>query len=218
MADYFEIDFLDVETRKSGDAITIRYGVDGQQMIHVVDGGFDAMTQRIIDHIITHYGNLPINHVVVTHPDGDHVCGLRGVVEQCNVGTLWMLRPWLYAEALLPYFPTYNSAGRLVSRLRQLYPYIADLERIALGKGIPIMEPFQGARIGAFTVLAPTPGRYFQCLLRSEKTPEVTIEADDVLSGLLSRLAQIGRTLVNFARGAWGYEVFSAEETSAALC
>lgn len=215
MADYFELDFLDVETRKSGDAITMRYGIGGQQSVHVIDGGFDAMAQRIIDHILTYYGNAPIDHVVVTHPDGDHACGLRGVVERCNIGTLWMLRPWLYAEVLPPCFPTYNSADRLGSRLRQLYPYIADLERIALAKGIAIMEPFQGARIGAFTVLAPSPSRYFKCLLRSEKTPEVTGEAADALSGLLAGLAQIGRALVNVARGAWGYEIFSAEETSA---
>lgn len=206
---------LDVETRKSGDAITIRYEVNGQRMVHVVDGGFDAMSQRIIDHIITHYGDTPIDHVTVTHPDGDHACGLRGVVERCNIGTLWMLRPWLYADLLLPHFPTYSSVERLTSRLRRLYPYIADLERIALAKGIPIEAPFQGARIGAFTVLAPTPDRYFECLLRSEKTPEVTGETEDALGGLLAGLAQFGRTLVNYARGVWGYEVFSPKETSA---
>lgn len=181
----------------------------------MIDGSFDAMSQRIIDHILTFYGNTPIDHVVVTHPDGDHACGLRGVVERCNIGTLWVLRPWLYAEALLPYFPTYTSADRLASRLRQLYPFIADLERIALAKGIAIMEPFQGARIGAFTVLAPSLARYFQCLLRSEQAPEVTGEAAEALSGLLGGLAQIGRALVKVARGACGYEIFSVEETSA---
>ncbi len=215
MGDFFEIDFLDVETRKSGDAITVHYEVGGRRTIHVVDGGFDAMTQRIIDHIVTHYDNKPIDHVVVTHPDGDHACGLRGVVERCNVGSLWMLRPWLYSEALLPYFPTYNSADRLAGRMKQLYPYIADLERIADQKGVQIQEPFQGARIGAFTVLAPTPQRYFECLLRSEKMPEMAGEPSNSLAGLLEELAQIGRALVNFARGAWGYEVFSPEETSA---
>lgn len=214
MSDFFQIDFLDVETRQSGDAITMRYEVDGQRLVHVVDGGFDAMSQRIIDHILAHYGNQRIDHVVVTHPDRDHACGLRDLVERCNVGALWMLRPWLYAGALLPHFPTYGSAERLASRLRGLYPYAADLERIALGKGIPIMEPFQGARIGAFTVLAPSRPRYLQCVLRSEKTPE-TAATDGVGSGLLAGIAQLGRTVANFARGAWGHEVFSGEETSA---
>ena len=40
MNDFFEIDFLDVEAAKSGDAITIRYCKNGVQSIHVVDGGF----------------------------------------------------------------------------------------------------------------------------------------------------------------------------------
>ncbi|MDH4743813.1 MBL fold metallo-hydrolase [Sphingomonas sp. CBMAI 2297] len=214
MPDFFEIDFLDVETRKSGDAIALRYEIAGERAIHVVDGGFDAMSERIIAHIVTHYDNKPIDHVVVTHPDGDHACGLRGVIERCNVGTLWMLRPWIYAEALLPYFTTYNSAERLASRLRALYPYIADLERIAIERDIPIAEPFQGARIGAFTVLAPSPQRYIDCLLTSDKTPEVGDERD-AIAALFEEIAQFGKAVVNFARGAWGYEVFSTGETSA---
>lgn len=36
MADYFEIDFLGVETAKSGDAITLRYSVNGNAGVHVV--------------------------------------------------------------------------------------------------------------------------------------------------------------------------------------
>lgn len=38
MADFFEIDFLGVETKKSGDAIAIRYEQEGNRTIHVVDG------------------------------------------------------------------------------------------------------------------------------------------------------------------------------------
>jgi hypothetical protein len=99
-------------------------------------------------------------------------------------------------------------------RLRQLYPYIADLERIAGERGIPIYEPFQGARIGAFTVLAPSASRYFGCLLRSEKTPEAA-DDQDVFASFFEEIARAGRGLVNLVRGAWGYEAFSAEETSA---
>lgn len=29
MVDFFEIDFLDVESKKSGDAIPLRYSIDG---------------------------------------------------------------------------------------------------------------------------------------------------------------------------------------------
>lgn len=36
MADYFETDFLGVGTVKSGDAITLRYSVNGNAGVHVV--------------------------------------------------------------------------------------------------------------------------------------------------------------------------------------
>jgi len=215
MADFFEIDFLDVETGKSGDAITVQYEVGGQRRTHVVDGGYDAMADRIYDHILKHYGDRRIDHMVVTHPDGDHACGLRGVLRRCNVGALWMLRPWIYADALLPMFPTYNSAERLASRLRVLYPYIADLEDIAMERQVPILEPFQGAQIGAFTVLAPSPARYAECLMRSEKTPESAAETDRTFSAIIDSFTRLGETVANLVRGMWGHEVFSTEPTSA---
>ena len=39
MADFIELDFLDVESEKSGDAITVRYEVAGVQAVHVIGGG-----------------------------------------------------------------------------------------------------------------------------------------------------------------------------------
>ena len=43
MSDYFEIDFCDFGSEKSSDAIAIRYSVNGQTSIHVVDGGFQEI-------------------------------------------------------------------------------------------------------------------------------------------------------------------------------
>ena len=40
MSDFYEIDFLDVETAKSGDAIALRYGINGVTQVHVVDADF----------------------------------------------------------------------------------------------------------------------------------------------------------------------------------
>jgi len=36
MTDAIELDFLDVESEKSGDAITVRYSIGGVQRVHVV--------------------------------------------------------------------------------------------------------------------------------------------------------------------------------------
>lgn len=46
MSDYFEVDFLNVGNGKSGDAIPIRYSIDNNTRIHVVDGGFRTLEKN----------------------------------------------------------------------------------------------------------------------------------------------------------------------------
>jgi beta-lactamase superfamily II metal-dependent hydrolase len=214
VSDYFEIDFLDVESKKSGDAITMRYGLDGRTYIHVVDAGFQATGDSVVSHLDNYYGNSSvIDHVVLTHSDGDHAGGLRTVLEKKRVTTLWMLRPWLYASELLHRFPKVSSVPTLVRILREAYPNIAALEEIALQRKIPIMEPFQGARIGAFVVMAPSKQRYLDLLARSECTPES--DAKGALFQLKSLMRKTAAYVVALARAAWGEENFSPDDVSA---
>jgi beta-lactamase superfamily II metal-dependent hydrolase len=214
MTDFFEIDFLSVEAKKSGDAITIRYAVGGRTYIHVVDGGFQATGDSVVDHINEHYGTpRHIDAVVLSHSDGDHAGGLRTVLEQFDIGALWMLRPWTYAAELLPRFPRVASVSNLERLLREAYPNIVALEEIALRRRIPILEPLQGAQIGAFTVLAPSKLRYLDLLARSDCTPESDAKAALAhFSSLLRTAAAYAETLV---RAAWGQETFSPEGVSA---
>lgn len=217
MKDFFEIDFLDVESKKSGDAIPLRYQLDGIEWIHVVDGGFQDTGRKVIDHIRKHYGSEKyVDHVVVTHPDGDHAGGLQTVLDELDVGCVWMLRPWLYAEEIIHRFSRVTSIENLKRRLKEIYPNIAALEEIANRHGIPIYEPFQGESIGAFTVLAPTKQRYLDLIVRSEKTPE-TFESGSTtgLTGFKSFAETTIRRVVSIIRAAWGEEIFSPEETSA---
>lgn len=212
MAEFFEIDFLPVHSSCSGDAVTIRYRLGGETFIHVVDGGYVQSGPLVVDHIRRLYDDPAyIDHVVVTHGDGDHAGGLRSVLEKFAVGTLWMLRPWIYAEQLLPYFPTYTTVHRLRAKLRSSYPSLVELETIASDRGIPIAEPFTGKRIGAFTVLAPSPGRFGRLVLDSEKTPEASTGPVNILE----RAAAAATRAARLIRGAWGHEIFSPEETSA---
>lgn len=217
MSDYYEIDFLPVEARKSGDAITIRYSVAEKVYIHVVDGGFQAAGEKVCQHIRQYYGNpTRIDHVVATHSDGDHLGGLRTVLEQFDVGALWLLRPWQYAGQIIHRFSTYESVARLQAKLREIYFNVDALEEIALRRGIPIYEPFQGAQIGHFTVLAPTKDRYLDLIVDSEKTPE-SVEAAAETAG--EKVAAFAEKLLEKAKrlfqAAWGEEVFSANPTSA---
>ena len=175
MAAYFEIDFLSVGDSQSGDAIALRYERDGNTFVHVVDGGFQDDGPHVMAHLRKYYGGTGVSHVVLTHPDSDHADGLRTVLEECAMptgGGLWMLRPWLYAADLLGHFARFTTVSGLEKALREAYPSVAALEEIAQRRGIPIYEPFQGATIGEFTVLAPSKARYLQLIVDSDKTPK----------------------------------------------
>jgi hypothetical protein len=215
MADYFEIDFLDVESTKSGDAICLRYEINGQTSIHVVDGGFQSTGDKLVEHINKYYSNpTMIDNVVVTHNDNDHAGGLRTVLETFEVEALWMLRPWIYADELIDRFTRYTNAANLANHLREVYSNLAALEEIAIGKGIPIFEPFQGAVIGAFTVMAPSRARYLDLIVSSDKTPDA-VEEEAESQSLGEILARAASKVIKFVKAAWGEEVFPDEDTSA---
>jgi beta-lactamase superfamily II metal-dependent hydrolase len=215
--DFLEMDFLAVETAKSGDAITLRSARNGVQFIHVVDGGFTDMGETIVSHLDQYYTNQDyIDHVVLTHPDGDHARGLKYVLENKDVRRLWMNRPWLYVHELLPRFKNYSSPDRLASKLKDIYSNVADLEEIANERGIPISEAFQGTSIGYFTVLAPSRARYLDLIVESERTPEATETTTATLMRSLSALTEtIFKAAANLIKAAWGEETFSTSDTSA---
>ena len=217
MSDFFEIDFLDVESAKSGDAIPIRYRKYDNNYIHVVDGGFQDNGKNVVDHIKKYYENPSyIDHVVVTHPDGDHAGGLRTVLEDFDVGNLWMMRPWIYADEIIHRFSRYTSVNNLQNQLKKIYPNIAALEEIAENKNIPIYEPFQGQHIGEFTVLAPTKNRYLDLVVDSEQTPETVEDATKSATEKFTDYIEKAATkTISFMKAAWGEEVFSSEDTSA---
>jgi beta-lactamase superfamily II metal-dependent hydrolase len=212
VADFIELDFLGVETDRSGDAITMRYSVNGKTSVHVVDGGYIDTGTQVVEHIKKYYNTTHIDHVVLTHSDQDHANGLREVLKQCTVGTLWMNRPWLYADDLIDRFENYISVDALRRKLRNIYSAPAALEDLANEKGITIVTPFQGADIGAFKVLAPTKGRYLDLIVESNKTPEAVEEG--FLDAAMEGIAKAAKTVVALAKAVWGHEYFPEEGTS----
>lgn len=213
---FAEVDFLAVETGKSGDAITVRSAVNGVQYINIVDGGFTDMGENIVDHIGVNYDNQAyVDNVVLTHPDGDHAKGLKYVLENMIVGALWMNRPWLYVHELLPRFKNCTSSEWLKNKLRAEYPNLVDLEEIAERKGVPILEAFQGTAIGHFIVLGPSKKRYLDLVVDSDRTPEPAVATTASILASLSRLTEtVFKTAANLVKAAWGEETFSASETS----
>ncbi|MES0030375.1 MBL fold metallo-hydrolase [Mesorhizobium sp. M0040] len=215
MPDFLEIEFLDVETRKSGDAIAIRHYVNGQVTIQVVDGGYVDTGEKLAQHIRGNYGSGFIDHVLCTHNDGDHAGGLRLILEEFNVGALWMLRPWTYAAEIVHRFNRYSNADNLARVLKDEFSNLAALEEIAIRRGIPIFEPFQGAQVGIFRVLSPTKTRYLDLVVESEKSPAIKQTMTSGLGSLVETIGQVARAATNLVKRGWGYEIFSAEAVSA---
>jgi beta-lactamase superfamily II metal-dependent hydrolase len=168
----YEIEFLPVGD-SNGDAICLRYGTPNSFWVHVVDGGFTDTADTVLNHIHEHYGHSThINHMVLSHADNDHACGLIGVAKNKEVGNLWMNRPWLYAPQIIDSFHGNWTLAGLIQEIKDKHPYLVELEAIANSRGITIHAPFAGRRIGeCFTVLAPSEQRYIQLLPDLGKTP-----------------------------------------------
>ena len=170
----YEVDFLPVGNGdKSGDAIALRYGEPGSYKVMVVDGGTKESGQKIVDHIKEHYSASHVDYLVNTHPDADHASGLEVVLEQLTVGEVWVHRPWEYAEEIRHWFKDGRITDEsLASRLKDLLSHAYRLEELAEEKGIPVYEPYAGAKIGEFHVLSPDQDWYLDLIPQFNKTPE----------------------------------------------
>ena len=116
------------------------------------------------------WGTTLIN-LVLTHSDADHASGLTTVLNRVRVDCLWMNRPWRHVDVLMPYFQNYQDRNRLITRLKNAFPKVAELEEIATSRGVQIRDAFQGDIIGEFTVLSPQLPTYLFLIIESEKTP-----------------------------------------------
>lgn len=175
MAGYgYEVDFLPVGNGdKSGDAIVLRYGEPGSYKVMIVDGGTKESGQKLVDHIKSHYGTTHVDYVVNTHPDADHASGLEVILDQMTVGEVWVHRPWEYAEEIRHWFKDGRITDEsLAARLKDLLSHAYRLEELADEKGIPVYEPYAGAKIGDFHVLSPSQDWYLELVPQFNKTPE----------------------------------------------
>ena len=226
----YEIDFLPVGTDKPGDAITLRFGdltgPRSSQAVVVLDGGFTDTGTQVIEHINAYYGTNKIDLLISTHPDQDHVSGLEALLVNCEVGSLWMHRPWNHTHQIAQLF----EDGRVTDNsIRQALHDSLDkahaIERIALRKNIPVTEPFMGVSYYPFRnnpvhhdsyanmgleVLGPSQSFYETLLPEFRCLPEVAES-----SGLLRSLVQkVGDAITTVAEN-WGFETLDdSGETS----
>ena len=117
----YEIDFLPVgKESRSGDAILLRYGNLGggrdEQTVVLIDGGFRDTADSILTHLNKYYGTLTIDLVISTHPDADHINGLREIFDRIGkehiaVRELWMHRPSRWRATILKRHPKCRRDG-----------------------------------------------------------------------------------------------------------
>lgn len=188
----FDMEFLPVgENSKSGDAIVTAYMTPAGQKLMVVDGGDLAAGDRAVAFIEKHYGsNAVIEHMVCTHSDGDHASGLRRIIERFTVKNLWVHQPWKYASTLNPKFKGNWADLNLANHLRNdCFPIVAELCDLAETRGVALREPFAGAAIGPFCVLAPSYDRLLDLVPQMDQTPSQKSIVDEALR-LVRRAAQ----------------------------
>jgi beta-lactamase superfamily II metal-dependent hydrolase len=165
------VDFLPVGD-SNGDAIIIQYGQGDTFYLQVVDGGYTQVGEEMVAHIEQNYGkDVTIADMVVSHADNDHAKGLIPVFKRFRVASLWMNRPWLYAQEVLDRFHGNWSLDGWIKDVRASHGYLVELEELARGRGMDPKEVFRGSQIGPFHVLAPSRERYISLIPDLDKTP-----------------------------------------------
>ncbi|MDE0854601.1 MAG: MBL fold metallo-hydrolase [Nevskia sp.] len=170
-----EIEFLAVgEASKAGDAIIVRYGDTTNYELMLIDGGTADTGETLVQHLKSHFGDkVQLTHVVLTHSDNDHASGLREVLREIPVANLWLHIPWLLAKEVVYLFKDSKwTPDGLANAIRKEYGIIEEIIELAEKQGTSIYYPFQGEKIGPFTVLSPRRATYLHLLPQFEKTPE----------------------------------------------
>lgn len=199
-----EIEFLPVgSASKAGDAIVIRYGEPHDFRLMLVDGGHAETGEEIVAHLKRHFGTNPVlDHVVLTHSDGDHASGLRTVLEQVKVNALWLHVPWLHADEALPLFADKRfTAEGLAKRIKDEYAMVDEVVSLALAQGSKVNSAFEGAQIGPFRVLSPNRDYYPYLLPQFDKTPDPDQPAIERVGLWIGKVSLADR-LIEAARGA----------------
>ncbi|HFM2112196.1 TPA: ComEC/Rec2 family competence protein, partial [Escherichia coli] len=221
----YEIDFLAVGEKKSGDAICIRWGnLHGsrdEQKVVVIDAGYASTGEQVIEHIEKYYRTKTIDLLISTHPDGDHVGGLTSVLENAEVKEFWIHKPWEHNQGLASEFADgritdASIANRMKENLQKAY----DAVKLAEKKGIEIKEPFQGMTWDNATlvVIGPTQS-YYETLIpdfaRMPKKAEDTA-GFEVLKAVFESVVEKTKKFIDYVAEWFTDEGIDNEDTTSA--
>ncbi|MCE5964396.1 ComEC/Rec2 family competence protein [Enterobacter roggenkampii] len=203
----YEVDFLAVGEKKSGDAICIRWGnLHGprdEQKVVVVDAGYAGTATTIIEHLEKYYHTKTIDLLISTHPDADHVGGLASILENLEVKEFWIHQPWEHNQNLAQEFADGRiTDASIAKRMQENLQKAFDAVKIAQKKNIEIKEPFQGMTWDNATLVVVGPTQsYYETLIpdfaRMPKKAEAETGFDFLKAGLES-LVEKAKSFVEY--------------------
>ncbi len=181
----FEVEFQLVgEGEKSGDAITVRFTdpESGQFVVGIIDAGFTETGDRIVEHVRTFYGDVPVDFVLSTHPDADHINGMGIVMRNLDVSNLLIHRPALHGYSQ-------NSGSRPAE----------ELTKLAEAQGARVIEPFTGLGGfgGALLIAGPSEAYYEHMLAEQEVTTKAAQVQKSLAQRFLSEAASIAERAIS---------------------
>jgi hypothetical protein len=159
---------------RAGDAIVVRYGDLDNYKVMLIDGGTSATGEAIVLHLRRYFGeDVELEHILLTHSDGDHASGLREVLKEIPTKNVWMHVPWLLAREVVHLFadPKWTADG-LEKNIKGNYDILAEIFDLAVEANAKIFYPFEGSRVGPFTVMSPQKQVYLHLLPQFDKTPD----------------------------------------------
>lgn len=173
----FQVDYFPVgDGSCCGDAISLCYWnplTPNDKKVVVIDGGNLESGEAMVEHILNFYGTKKVNYVFSTHLDADHIKGLKVILEKLEVGTLFMHQPWEHASETSDLYKKPMTQAQLESKLQKSLDQVAELEKIAVEKEVPIEEIFAGDTIdGNIFVLGPSKEYYEELTAQFRDTPE----------------------------------------------
>jgi beta-lactamase superfamily II metal-dependent hydrolase len=183
----FEIDFLPVDSAssegstKSGDAITGRFiGSDGREKVFVIDAGFHATGEAVVNHITKYYNTTHVDLALSTHADGDHINGMPVVIDELTVDELFIHQPREHVGSEVADFANIEAVDTLIN--------------VAHDRGTRVSNPFTGEeRLGGHLLLLGPDKDFYEVLLaehlREVRTGGKAMSLSQVRSGARNLLA-----------------------------
>lgn len=215
----YDVDFLNIgEKSNSGDAILLHFGEEedtSQWKVVLIDGGFSSDGERIINKIDEYYSKNKIDLIISTHPDQDHINGLHYILENIDVGELWIHKPWEHNKIVLENLQDgRHTENSIEEKLKESVSKAYDLVKMAESKGIKVTEPFHGLSLfnNKLTILGPSEEYYESLIPEFDGMPGRTQKSGTIAKALSNTIKEAFQSISQI----WGDDGLpSDDETSA---